>query len=60
MTRSPSFDKRLNLLASYDVPFIINIVNDYHKEVVLGTNCLHDCNILVFWFFILVAVEHMK
>ncbi len=43
MTRNPSFDKRLNFLASYDVPFIINIVNDYHKEVVLGTKCLHDC-----------------
>jgi hypothetical protein len=43
VTRSPSFDKRLNLLPSYDVPFIINIVNDYHKEEVLGTKCLHDC-----------------
>jgi hypothetical protein len=43
VTQSPSFDKRSNLLPSYDVPFIINIVNDYHKEVVLGTKCLHDC-----------------
>jgi hypothetical protein len=43
VTWSPSFYIRLNFLASYDVPFIINIVNDYHKEVVLGAKCLHDC-----------------